>query len=184
MGKVKTRIAQTAGNEKALRIYKELLRHTREVAMSSSAKRLLFYSQNIPAQDDWAVEHFEKHLQVNADLGGKMLSAFQFALAKNDKAIIIGSDCANLNEQIINDAFTALEHNDFVVGPTFDGGYYLLGMKKVEPSLFEQIKWSTEEVFPTTIQRIEKLKKSYHLVPRLSDIDYEEDWKKYGWDIK
>lgn len=181
LGKVKTRIARTAGDEKALRIYLELMKHTRQIALESSVDLLLFYSQEINTKDDWSNEQFTKHLQVETDLGGRMKAAFQKAFEDHDKVVIIGSDCASLNAEIIKNAFTALEDNSFVIGPTFDGGYYLLGMKQFEPSVFDDIQWSTDEVFPKTIERIQTLNAAYHLAPQLSDIDFEEDWEKYGW---
>ena len=184
LGKVKTRIAKTAGNERALQIYIELMKHTRKIALATDASRLLFYSQEINRADDWSNEDFQKHLQVETDLGGRMSAAFAEAFKSHDKVVIIGSDCASLTPKIVQEAFDALDKNDFVVGPTFDGGYYLLGMRNFQPSVFENVEWSTESVFPTTIERINALDASYHLTERLSDIDFEEDWEKYGWTIE
>ncbi len=159
------------------------MRHTREIALATDTERLLFYSQDINRNDAWSNEAFEKHLQADGDLGDRMSAAFQTALTKGEKAVIIGSDCASLTPQIVSEAFAALDDNDFVVGPTFDGGYYLLGMKEFAPSLFENVEWSTESVFTTTIERIKSLDASYYLTEKLSDIDYEEDWVKYGWEV-
>lgn len=184
LGKVKTRIAKTAGDEKALAIYKELMRHTQKVSLGVEANRHLLYSENINFQDNWSNETFQKYLQPNTDLGGRMNHAFKNAFEENEKVIIIGSDCASLTTEIVQEAFEALEENDFVVGPTYDGGYYLLGMKRYSPTVFEEIEWSTETVFEKTIGKINSLKSKYFLMPILSDIDYEEDWEKYGWQIK
>ena len=64
-----------------------------------------------------------------------------------------------------------------------DGGYYLLGMSYFEPSLFEGIAWSTDSVFPDTMKIIDGLGKTCGLVPELSDIDFEEDWERWGWEL-
>lgn len=181
-GKVKTRLASTVGDDKALQIYQALLNHTREVATKVSATRHLFYSNRIE-EDEWSKNDFEKYIQKGEDLGIRMANGFKKAFEKNDKVVIIGSDCASLTPQIVNQAFEKLEENDFVIGPAQDGGYYLLGMNKFMPSVFENIEWSTESVFEKTIQNIEYLNKKYDLLPTLSDIDYEEDWLKYGWEI-
>lgn len=183
LGKVKTRIARTAGNEKALKIYLELMRHTRETVLQINASRFLFYSQDINLNDDWSNNAFEKHLQASGDLGDRMSTAFKKCLKKHDKVVIIGSDCASIKPEIIRKAFAALDKHPFVVGPTFDGGYYLLGMREFEQSLFSDMEWSTESVYPETIARIEKTGKSYALSEILSDIDHEEDWEKYGWEL-
>jgi len=184
LGHVKTRIAKTAGDARALQIYIELMKHTRKIALSTNSSRLLFYSQEINRVDNWSNDDFQKHLQVETDLGGRMSAAFAKGFEAHDKVVIIGSDCASLTPAIVQEAFDALDKKDFVVGPTFDGGYYLLGMRKFQPSVFDKVKWSTESVFPTTIERINALDATYHLTERLSDIDFEEDWEKYGWKIE
>ena len=183
LGKVKTRLAKTVGDEKALAIYKALLEHTRKIAVALSVDRLLFYSQSINKKDDWSKEDFKKALQVKGDLGKKMKSAFKKAFKKHNKVVIIGSDCASLSPAIVEAAFNQLEEQAFVIGPAMDGGYYLLGMNTFQPSVFEDIEWSTPSVFEKTIERIKELKVAYTVLPTLSDIDYEEDWEKYGWEI-
>lgn len=181
-GKAKTRLAATVGDDEALRIYKELLRHTREIAANIDANRYLSYSFFIDKNDEWANNLFQKSLQISGDLGLKMKTAFEDAFEKgNKKVVIIGSDCASLTIEIVENAFNKLENHDFVIGPADDGGYYLLGMRTFAPSIFDDIAWSTEQVFPKTIENIQHLNKTYDLLPTLSDIDYEEDWKKYGW---
>ena len=112
-----------------------------------------------------------------------MKNAFQFVFQTHSKVLIIGSDCASLNRKILNDAFHKLEDFPFVIGPAMDGGYYLLGMNKLYPEVFENIKWSSKEVFSETLENIQKLNKSVYLLPELSDIDTVEDWQKYGWEI-
>lgn len=182
-GKVKTRLAATVGDDKALAIYKALMNHTRNIALATNANRLLFYSQQINNKDKWSNEDFQKHLQAEGDLGTKMKLAFATAFKEPQKVIIIGSDCASLTPDIVAEAFIKLETTDFVIGPAMDGGYYLLGMRSFEPSVFDNIEWSTESVFEDTVKAIEKLGKTYTLVEELSDIDYEEDWKRYGWEL-
>ncbi|MFK7807608.1 MAG: TIGR04282 family arsenosugar biosynthesis glycosyltransferase [Saprospiraceae bacterium] len=182
-GKVKTRLAATVGDDKALAIYKALMDHTRHIALATDAQRLLFYSQQINSKDNWSNQDFIKHLQTEGNLGIKMKAAFQTAFQNADKVIIIGSDCASLSPDIITEAFAKLETHDFVIGPAMDGGYYLLGMNNYEPAVFEEISWSTESVLKETIRVIETMDKSYTLLVELSDIDYEEDWIKWGWEL-
>jgi len=183
LGKVKTRLASTLGDEQALKIYLSLLSHTRQIAEDVKVDRMLFYSSNINAEDDWSADKFQKHLQAKGDLGERMKEAFQLAFQEHSSVVIIGSDCASLNVEIIEEAFMALRSAPFVIGPAMDGGYYLIGMNDFEPSIFENIDWSTDQVFDQTINTIKKLNKSCYLLPELSDIDYEEDWKEYGWKV-
>ncbi len=156
--------------------------HTREVAQNVPANRLLFYSQKIHDNDEWSNALFKKKLQFDGGLGERMSVAFQAALKENDKVVIIGSDCIQINEDIIESAFQKLDESDIVTGPTFDGGYYLLGMKTLYPQLFQNIQWSSSTVFAETIKIVNGLGLKYDQLPKLSDIDYYQDWVKYGTD--
>ena len=181
-GKAKTRLAATVGDDEALRIYKELLKHTRQIATNIPVNRYLFYAFFIDKNDDWSNDGFQKFLQIDGGLGDKMKDGFQKVFADgNQKVIIIGSDCASLTPEIVLDAFQQLDNHDFVIGPADDGGYYLLGMNSFEPTVFDHVTWSTETVLSQTIANIKALNKNHALLTVLSDIDYEEDWKKHGW---
>lgn len=184
LGKVKTRLAKTVGVEKALEIYIALMEHTRKIAEALPVARHLFYSQEINEKDNWSRTKFHKDLQIEGNLGDKIAMAFHTVFKENEKVVIIGSDCASLTPEIVQTAFDKLDEHPFVIGPAIDGGYYLLGMNKFTPEVFRDIAWSTETVFPTTVERIENLGKTHHLLPTLSDIDYEEDWVKYGWELE
>ena len=183
-GKVKTRLAKGVGEEKALRIYQALLEHTRRQALAVRARRLLFYADYINRGDAWKEADFEKHLQEGEDLGARMQHSFEVALRQARSALIVGSDIAQLSARIIEDAFRQLQTHDFVIGPAVDGGYYLLGMKAATPTLFEGIEWSTPTVFVETVAIIDGMGKTYALAPELSDIDYAEDWERYGWGLE
>ncbi|MBK9339049.1 MAG: TIGR04282 family arsenosugar biosynthesis glycosyltransferase [Lewinellaceae bacterium] len=179
LGKVKTRLAQTLGDAEALRIYLTLLEKTRQAALGSAAQRWLFYSDAVASGDGWPESDFEKLVQHGGDLGARMADAFRRAFAAGAaRVLIIGSDCPELTGALLDDAFAHLHHDDFVLGPTPDGGYYLLGMRAFEPSVFEEIAWSTDSVRTATLEKIRVLGKTCTLLPELSDVDTEADWRK------
>lgn len=182
-GKVKTRLAKGVGEDKALAIYKALLTKTRTVAEGVDALRLLFYSVQIRTDDSWPNDAFEKRQQEGEDLGARMAHAFDTALQEAESAIIVGSDIAQISTPIIENAFNLLEQKDYVLGPSIDGGYYLLGMKQPSHFLFQNMEWSTDQVSRTTQDRILERNCSLGFAPTLSDIDYAEDWEKYGWEV-
>lgn len=184
LGKVKTRLAQTVGDQEALDIHMALLRHTRQIAESLHVDRLVFYSHFIDEEDEWSTEHFQKFLQPTGDLGAKIKAGFSTAFKEHNKVLIIGSDCASLSAEIVEEAFLALKTNDFVLGPALDGGYYLLGMNQFTPSLFEDMPWSTEHLAQLSLEKMKALGGSCHLLEPLSDIDYAEDWERYGWELE
>ena len=178
LGKVKTRLARSLGDEEALRIYHILLEKTRVTALACEADRFLFYSDFVDEQDDWSPALFQKKIQRSGDLGARMESAFHQAFESgSQKAIIIGSDCPELTGETLQQAFDLLDSADYVLGPVPDGGYYLLGMSTLEPSVFHNIEWSTETVRAKTIEKILALGKTFALLPMLSDVDTAEDWR-------
>ena len=176
-------MAHTLGEDQALKIYLALLDHTRQVALAVHAHRCVYYSQFIDHNDAWTNPEFTKHLQIGTDLGQRMQNAFATTMEKEDKTIIIGSDCPGLNAEVLEEAYQQLDRHPFVIGPALDGGYYLLGMRQYRPAVFQGINWSTEQVLPQTLRKIKEMGATAHLLPALSDVDYEEDWQKYGWEL-
>jgi len=182
LGAVKTRLARTLGDAEALRIYRILLEKTRVAALGVAATRWLFYSEYVERRDNWPGTHFHKTVQRGEDLGSRMEDAFQQAFGAGAKRVLlIGSDCPDLNGPLLETAFERLDTADFVVGPALDGGYYLLGMNGPEPALFRGVAWSTDSVCAITLGKIQAAGKTYSLLPVLSDVDTEEDWRRTGY---
>ncbi len=177
---VKTRLARTAGDAEALRIYRILLEKTRQASLEVNVQRWLFYSDFIETADEWSGTQFRKLLQNGADLGLRMENAFRLAFeAGAQKALIVGSDCPALSGDVLQQAFDALDTADFALGPTPDGGYYLLGMKELESSLFRDMAWSTETVLTETLKKIREAGRTFELLPELPDVDTEADWLQF-----
>lgn len=175
-GKVKTRLAKTLGDDKALEIYRILLDHTITIARRVNYDKAIFYSDYIDETDMWQKAKFSQYVQEGNDLGERMYNAFKYAFSKQYKSVvIIGSDCLDLNEHIISDAFDILKNSEVVIGPAKDGGYYLLGMQKLYKDLFINKHWSTENVLLDTLLDVSQLNISMKLLPTLSDIDEEKD---------
>jgi rSAM/selenodomain-associated transferase 1 len=180
LGKVKTRLAKDLGEEKALEVYIELLQHTHDVATKVDCDKFVYYADSINENDLWENDLFQKGLQAGEVLGDRMMLAFiELFQLEYSKLLIIGSDCPELTNFIIDDAFEMLDINDVVVGPSLDGGYYLLGLKKLIPELFTNKQWSTHTVLADTIKDMVRLQKICFFLPELSDIDTLDDLKKY-----
>lgn len=180
-GKVKTRLAQSIGDDDALEVYRQLLCITRDqLNKVTDVKKEVWYAWNIPDNDLWDEGEFEKRLQVDGNLGNKMMNAFSVAFEEGaDRVIIIGSDCPGLTDAILNNAFEALETSDLVFGPSEDGGYYLIGMSRYSPEVLENIEWSTERVMKQTEERAKKLSRSLKKLEQLYDIDTGKDWIRF-----
>lgn len=175
-GKVKTRLANDIGDEKALSVYNRLLAHTESVVRNIDADKYVYYADHINESDIWSTDIFNKKQQGGDGLGQRMSNAFQELFNKGSKkVIIIGSDCAELQLAILEDAYAELGNADVVIGPARDGGYYLLGMKNFHSQLFEGIEWSTDSVYPKTINKITSSGLNYVTLPELTDIDEIQD---------
>ncbi len=183
-GQVKTRLAQGLDADRALDIYRLLLKRTRRIALALPVRRIVYYTPRIDPHDDWRPPAFGKKRQQGADLGARMHHALREALTEHKAAILIGSDIANLSQEILAEAFQALRACDCVIGPARDGGYYLIGMKKAEEQLFSDIPWSTAEVYGETIKRMERLGLDYRILPTLADIDTADDWLEFKHDLE
>ncbi|ADR23338.1 hypothetical protein MATR_28130 [Marivirga tractuosa] len=180
LGKCKTRLAATIGDQKALNFYKNMLIRTKEVSEKVEADKAIYYSSFIDDNDLWSNEPpVYKFLQnQNPDLGIKMQSAFKEAFSNNYESVcVIGSDCYALDEKVIDQAFKSLGSKDAVLGPSNDGGYYLLGMNQLHTELFENKEWSTDTVASDTMQDFKNLNLEFELLKELTDIDNEEDLK-------
>lgn len=183
LGTVKTRLAHGIGSKNALIVYKDLLENCRLETTKVDSNRYLFYSQEVQ-KDEWSEDLFIKRLQEEGDLGERIIGAFHSVFKnKEEKTLIIGSDCYDLKASIIEAAFKKLDDADLVIGPANDGGYYLLGTKKFYPLLFEGISWSTSEVFNQTVGQAKRLGLSTAVLQELIDIDTLDDLKKSSYEI-
>jgi uncharacterized protein len=179
-GKVKTRLAATMGEDLALDIYRQLLAQTYSLSIQTDASVFIFYSDEIPANDEWVDKVFDKSLQQGSDLGERMHHAFTEVSKKGfHHIVIIGSDCPQLDQEILEDAFKKLQEFDVVIGPARDGGYYLLGMKNICRELFNGKSWSSNILLEETLEECHQKGLTHYLLTELSDIDHETDWEEH-----
>lgn len=176
LGKCKTRLAATVGDESALEIYKFLLQHTVAITKSLTAAKQVYYSEEIKEDDIWDSKFYVKKLQSGQDLGVRMANAFQEGFASGfEKIIVIGSDMFDLDQKDIEIAFSTLAENDFVIGPAQDGGYYLLGMSTFNAELFQNKEWGKPTVLEATLKNLKDEKMT--LLDERNDVDLYEDIK-------
>ncbi len=181
LGKVKTRIAKDLGDDVALDVYKKLLSHTHSITRGLNIDLYVFYADFINNDDLWNSPTYNKELQNGMDLGERMKNAFELLFTNGySRVAVIGSDCFELTQTIIEQALQSLNDYDAVIGPSLDGGYYLLGMNKFIPQVFANKDWSTETVFRDTILDLDYLNHRCHLLQDLSDVDTAVDCKRYS----
>ena len=185
-GMAKTRLQPALGIEGAAQVARRLLLHSIEQAVATGFTVELCVSP-APTHPCWQALNLPDSLQWSAqaegDLGLRMLTASQQALARFEHVILIGTDCPSLTTIRIRQAAQQLETQDSVMIPAFDGGYVLFGFKQVAARLFSNIEWSTASVAKVTQQRLAELSWSVKLLAPLPDIDEPEDlcYLPNGW---
>ena len=174
LGKCKTRLARTVGNNAALQIYMLLLRQTVKATKGLSVDKMVCYSDQLVAHDLWDSGIYDKEVQQGGTLGERMEHAFRKGFADGYKEIIIiGSDLYDLRQADLEKAFELLDNNDFVIGPAADGGYYLLGMKNLDPQIFSNKDWGGNSVLHDTLADLKNRKLAF--LPAKNDVDVYED---------
>ncbi|MFT5078466.1 MAG: rSAM/selenodomain-associated transferase 1 [Planctomycetota bacterium] len=176
LGKCKTRLAGTVGDDAALKIYKFLLNHTVAITTPLKADKFVYYSEKLREGDVWNSNNYRKKVQKGDDLGLRMDQAFKevFELGY-ERAMVIGSDMYDMTTDDLSNGFDQLNDNDFVLGPAEDGGYYLLGMKKLNSEIFQNKAWGTDTVLRDTLADLKK--EQVTLLEEKNDVDYYEDIK-------
>ncbi len=174
LGKCKTRLAATIGDQAALEIYQFLLGHTARITSDIKADKAVFYSNSIVTEDVWDPKNYLKKVQEGNTLGARMEHAIQWAFEEGyQKIMLIGSDIYDLSQEDLEMAFEALDRSSFVVGPASDGGYYLLGMTKFREDIFRNKAWGTDTVLQDTLGDLQG--ESVYLLPERNDVDVYED---------
>ena len=179
-GQVKTRLIPSLGAAAAARLHENLVWHSLTKAVNSGVGPVNLWcapSTEHPLFRRCA-DHFgvELRAQTEGDLGRRMANALRETLQLASSALLIGTDCPSLTQEDLRAASMALQEGaEGVLGPTEDGGYALIGLKTVDPDLFEGIAWGTSNVLEETRDRLRVLGWKWHELPVRWDIDRLED---------
>jgi rSAM/selenodomain-associated transferase 1 len=173
-GKVKSRLVPPLSEAEACELYEAFLRDLFvRLAKVKKVSATVFHSGGNPdAIRDFVPKPFEFAPQEGKSLGNRLLAAFARLLGDEEgRALIIGSDSPDIPLGYLKRAFLKLKHKDVVIGPSFDGGYYLIGMKTPITSLFENIAWSGNTVLEETLDKIRSGGLSCSVLPPWYDVD-------------
>ena len=179
-GKVKTRLIPALSAAGAAALHRRLVRHSLCAATRARLGPVELWCA--PDTGDPFFRECERRLGVSlsaqggGDLGARMRRAFESALVRAGRAILVGSDIPALSAQYLRDADQALVRgNEVVIGPAEDGGYVLIGLSRCDPELFRDIPWGGPEVMAETRRRIASLAWRLSELPVLWDVDRPED---------
>ena len=166
-GRVKTRLVPRLGEWRAARLHARLTRHALRIASAARCG---------------PVELHDSAKQRGADLGERMHRALAGALRRHRGAIVIGSDCPALRPCDLARAARWLAGGcDVVLAPAEDGGYVLIGARRISPRLFSGIAWGGPEVYEATVRKLDALGYRWRALRRLWDVDRPEDLARLRW---
>lgn len=189
IGQVKTRLAKDIGERKALAVYELLLGNAvLSVCDLNLFLRVAFVTPSHMCDPfSKRYDQFDEcRPQQGTDLGQRMRQALSDLLGGKDidRAILIGADIPGISTEIIAEAAELLEDNDLVLGPTYDGGYYLIGIKRMCEDLFAKIEWGGAEVLKKTLAAAKRNRLAVAQLGILHDVDELSDLKKFDHLVK
>lgn len=183
-GEVKTRLIPLLGAQGAAALHRQLTHRTLVTATEADMGQVELHAA--PDTNDTFLRDCGHRLGVpllpqrGADLGERMRNAFDEALARHGRVIVIGTDCPALTAQHLHQAATALQTHDAVLIPAEDGGYALIGLTRCDDSLFTDIAWGSDTVLAATRARLKALKWRWHELETLWDVDRPEDYRRWS----
>jgi rSAM/selenodomain-associated transferase 1 len=183
---VKTRLAAEVGPEEAADIYRSLGRRVVDQLRGGPWRSLVFHDPpgSGGAVEEWlGPEGLAFRPQAPGELGERLQAAFQEAFREAEEVVVVGTDAPGVNEALVQEAFRRLGREELVLGPATDGGYYLLGLARPAPELFDGVPWSTDAVLEETCRIALREGMIPGFLPALSDVDRLEDWERVQADL-
>ncbi|MDA0991247.1 MAG: TIGR04282 family arsenosugar biosynthesis glycosyltransferase, partial [Verrucomicrobia bacterium] len=180
-GETKTRMIPALGPEGACNLQRAMSGHTlltaRVAAQATAAHLSVRYTGGSAKQlQRWLGNGTDYRPQGDGDLGDRMREAMATSFAEGSQAtVIIGTDCPSLTPALLAEALHALRDHDVVFGPAADGGYYLIGLRRLIPGLFTGIQWGGETVLRQSLAAIDDQALAIKWLPPLNDVDRADD---------
>ena len=178
-GRVKTRLAAEIGDEMACTVYRGLAEATLAAVPAGWPIEVHFLGaeENMRA---WLGERPRFFPQKGADLGEKLAHGVEEAFSCGTSGVILlGGDCPGVTSGRLRAAAASLAKGRSVIGPAVDGGYWTLGLPRPYPRVFQEVDWSTEQVFAQTTQRFSEYGEQPDLLEELEDIDDLASWTRF-----
>jgi len=179
-GTVKTRLAAEIGDRRALRLYRVLVARTLAAVREAGLDATIWFTPPDAASEmrfwlgDW-----DFRPQSSGDLGARLAAAAR-AVEPGRGWIALGADCPRLGAEHLREARVIVQRGEIVIGPSEDGGYYLIGGPTPLPEVFSGIPWSTDRVLEETRARLERAGVQWQELPALRDVDTAEDARAEG----
>lgn len=184
-GRTKTRLMPALGAAGAALVQRQMTEHCLRTVRALQQQRpvrvwVCYAGAEESGFRDWLGEEWDYLPQVEGDLGDRMATAFSYAFKQEAQRVVtVGIDCPDITTDLLIEAFDALKYQGLVLGPASDGGYYLIGLQRLVPELFENMDWGTETVLADSLIRATKVGLDPAQLEVLTDVDYPEDLSRW-----
>lgn len=184
-GRVKTRLTDLLSEREAADLYDAFLRDALDQYRQLRADLHVYFTGLSRVPDDLKTKLSATHVQEGEDLGARMHNAFRDVFSAGyERAVIVGTDHPSLPSAFVSRAFQALDvDGSLCIGPSEDGGYYLLGMNRFYPRVFEEMTYSRSDVFEETLKRIHETKAALAVLPMWYDVDTPDDLRRMASEL-
>jgi rSAM/selenodomain-associated transferase 1 len=181
LGTVKTRLAADIGVRHALRVYRVMVGRTLAATHDAGVEATIWFTppEAVSEMRFWLGDAWDLRPQASGDLGARLAAAAR-AASPGRAWLAIGADCPRLTHALLREAAEHAAGGEIVLGPTDDGGYYLIGGRTPLPDLFSGIPWSSDRVLSETRRRLTALEVAWHELPQLRDVDTAADARAEG----
>lgn len=191
VGRVKTRLAVSIGNDQALNVHitlmNEVLNNLVSAKLDHANCDVEMWMDGLPETNQhmsktlaaMSASYIECKTQKGVNLGDKMAYALISSLECYAKVLIVGSDCPNVTPETIFGASEALNKKDIVIVPAEDGGYVLIGASQFNANIFNDVDWGKGKVLEKTLKNINSLDMSYSLLEESWDVDDYADYERW-----
>ena len=186
-GRVKTRLMPALGGAGALDAHIELTLAVLDNLCATGYPVQFWWDREpegsganaLPILENLQAAAIPTRIQQGEDLGQRMAYALGEAVSESGAGVIVGSDCPSVDADYVRRAITLLGDHDVVLGPSDDGGYVLIGARRVAPGMLDDIAWGTEAVLEQTCQRLKEKGLRFTLLEPRWDVDEPEDWQRW-----
>jgi uncharacterized protein len=181
LGAVKSRLAAEIGERHALRLYRVLAARTLTAVRTAGLDAIVWFAPDdaLTEMQFWLGDSWELRPQIAGDLGAR-LAAAAHVVPRGHPWMAIAPDCPGLTAPLLRDGCAHLDRAGLVIGPAYDGGYYLIGGRTPLPDLFTGIPWGTDRVLAETRTRLTRISAVWHELPMLRDVDTADDARAEG----
>jgi hypothetical protein len=181
LGTVKTRLAAQIGERHALRLYRVMAARVLAAIRAAGLDAIVWFTppDALVEMQFWLGDSWELRPQIAGDAGARLTAAAR-VVPRGHPWIAVCANCPALTAAVLRQACAGLERAGIVIGPSYNGGYYLVGGRTPLPDIFTAMPWGSNRILAETRARLARISATWHELPLLRDVSTVEDARAEG----